>query len=208
MFDEAIHELENLSKFALSNQLVQSHPWLLPTLIKCSISSSTTKMAPKSPIWRPNLEEGWKSSFWCFSFPALKLGSLPLTSVQRMLLCWEFDNGLLARGQPPTKGNIFICGNSRIYLFKVQIKGNTFICGNLFQGFCEHIWRVLWNILREQVFLKYLKRTSWGEAGAKVNMKLQRLQGLSLCQGTRQMMKNDDDYDDEDDDEVWWWWWW
>ena len=40
------------------------------------------------------------------------------------------------------------------------------------------------------------------EAGAKVNMKLQRLQGLSLCQGTRQMIKNDDDYDDEDDDEV------
>ena len=111
MFDEAIHELENLSKFALRNQLVQSHPSLLPTLIKCSISSSTTKMAPKSPIWRSNLEASWKSSFWCFSFPALKLGSLPLTSVQWMLLCSEFDNGLLARGQPPTNGNTFICGN-------------------------------------------------------------------------------------------------
>ena len=36
-------------------------------------------------------------------------------------------------------------------------------------------------------------------------MKLQRLQGLSLCQGTQQMKKNDDDVDDDvddDDDDV------
>ena len=74
MFDEAIHEVEDLSKYALSNQLIQSHPSLLPTLIKRSISSSTTKMAPKTIQSRSRLE------IQCLMFilPCVQVGKPPI----------------------------------------------------------------------------------------------------------------------------------